>query len=82
MQKDEIGQKVVGILEKVLDSKEKLPKAYDQDISPVLDSIRFVSLIIEIETTFNMEIDEDDFEISKLDTVEKIIDLVSGYLKE
>lgn len=36
------------------------------------DSLRFVELIVDIETEFNIEIIDDDIDIDKLDNLENI----------
>ena len=41
-----------------------------------------VTFIVEIESKFEIEIDDDDFELNNMDTVEKIANLVTRYLSE
>ena len=45
---------------------------YEEDLRRKLDSIRIVSLIMEIEEKFNVEIKEIDF--AKTNSIKKIID--------
>lgn len=80
MERKEICDKVFAILKQILDEGETLSEKFDEDISGAMDSIKFVTLIVQIEKEFNIEIDDDDFEISKMDTINKISDLISTYI--
>lgn len=44
-----------------------------------LDSLLMVTLLIEIEETFNIQLDEADMNPLELTTVKSVIDLVSKY---
>lgn len=82
MTNNEIGNKVSNIIGEVLQNGKTVPESFDADISQLLDSIEFVTLIVEIESMFEIEIDDDDFEISKLDTINKIVELINTYLEK
>ena len=71
MSKNDICEKVMGILKQILD--------YNNGLIP---TIEFVTFIVEIESEFEIEIDDDDFELNNMDTVEKIANLVTRYLSE
>ncbi|WP_270564217.1 acyl carrier protein [Clostridium beijerinckii] len=75
----EIGEKVFEVLKQVLNDDNKLPATFDDNINQSLDSIQFVTLIVEIENMFDIEIDDEDFEISKMCNINKISDLISAY---
>jgi acyl carrier protein len=79
MNKKEIGDKVFGILQQIINKEKKPPKTYDEDISKLLDSIEFVSLIVEIENMFDIEISDDDFDLSNMDNINKICELIISY---
>lgn len=52
----------------------------DGDLLEVLDSVEFVTLLVEIETEFDIEIDDSDYELKKMSTVSRIAELVEKYL--
>ena len=80
MSKNDICEKVMGILKQILDYLP-LP-TYTEEFGERLSSIEFVTFIVEIESEFEIEIDDDDFELNNMDTVEKIANLVTRYLSE
>ena len=47
-----------------------------------LDSLSMVSLLLEIEVSFGIELDESDMDPFALDTVQSIVDLVERYIGE
>ena len=76
-----ICEKIVEILNQILDyNKDLVPKNYTEEFGENLTSIEFVTFIVEVESTFDVEINDDDFELKNLDTVEKISNLVTKYL--
>lgn len=81
MTNNEIGNKVSTIIGEVLQNGKAVPESFDADISQLLDSIEFVTLIVEIESMFDIGIDDDDFEVSKLDSINKIVELINTYLE-
>jgi phosphopantetheine attachment domain protein len=46
----------------------------------LLDSLLMVTLLIEIEETFNIQLDESDMNPLELTTVKSVIDLVNKYI--
>ena len=83
MSKNDICEKVMGILKQTLDYNNGLiPTTYTEEFGERLSSIEFVTFIVEIESEFEIEIDDDDFELNNMDTVEKIANLVTRYLSE
>lgn len=80
MRKEEISNKIFQIVRKIVTNEEALNLKYDDDIRYMLDSIQFVTLIVEIESTFNVEVRDEDFEIEKLGSIEKITELILSYM--
>ena len=81
MSRDEISKKIYEIMKEVF-GEEKNIQGLDEDLLDKLDSIEFVSLIVEIETEFLIEIDDQDYELEKMSTVNKIAELVERYLNK
>lgn len=81
MSRDEISKKIYEIMKEVF-GEEKNIQGLDEDLLDKLDSIEFVSLIVEIETEFLIEIDDKDYELEKMSTVNKIAELVERYLNK
>jgi len=80
MDKKEICEKVFHILKQIFGDEENLPKTFEEEISGKIDSLKFVMLIVEIENQFYIEINEDDFEVNKLSSIEKIADIIIKYI--
>lgn len=80
MRKEEISNQIFQIVRKIVTNEETLNLKYDDDIRYMLDSIQFVTLIVEIESTFNVEVRDEDFEIEKLGSIEKITELILSYM--
>lgn len=45
------------------------------------DSIKMITLIVEIENEFGIEFDDDDLDIKKLDLLENIINIIMNKLE-
>ena len=67
------------------------PSKYTSDTLPsdqslieleILDSFGFVSLIVYIEETWNIQIDDSDFTMDKMGSIDKIVDLVDQYVSK
>ena len=82
MSKSEIGNQIFSLIEEVLNEESKKIKSFDDDISEILDSVGFVTLIVEIETFFDIEINDDDYEVYKINTINKLADLVETYMEK
>jgi len=80
MNKNEICDKLYLILKQVLEEEEKLPESFDENISEKIDSVEFVMLIVEVENQFQIKINDDDFEIEKIASIDKLADLIIKYL--
>lgn len=46
-----------------------------------LDSLNAIELIVELEMEFAIEFDEDDLLVERINTVEKIVELVKKYIE-
>lgn len=67
MSKNDICEKVMGILKQILDYNNGLiPTTYTEEFGERLSSIEFVTFIVEIESKFEIEIDDDDLSIHSL----------------
>lgn len=78
MDNQNIKEKVTAILGKVLEG-DSFPSSNDVDFSNSINSIQFVNLLIEIENEFDIEIDDEDFNMKILSSVNRITDLVILY---
>jgi phosphopantetheine attachment domain protein len=77
---NEIKEKIYNIIKDMMTEEGKKIESNQYDVVENLDSIEFVSLIVEIETEFNIEIDDNDYDIEKMNSVEKLTNLVSRYI--
>lgn len=80
MKKNEVCMKVAEILQSVFEENIEVPLDYDDDIRNLLDSIQFVTLIVELESKFKIAITDEDFEIEKMCNIDKIADLIMSYI--
>lgn len=80
MSKKDICEKLYVIIKQVLEEEGKLPASFDDNLSDKLDSIEFVMVIVEIENQFRIKIDDDDFEIANIASIDKLADLVIRYM--
>lgn len=75
-----ITEKIVKILKGIIEGDEIKPESdLQEDIG--LDSLGLVTLLIEIEKEFNIELEETDMDPFELITVSDVCDLVSKYCK-
>ena len=79
MCKNEIYEEIYSILQKVFEDEEKLPKTFEESFSDKIDSIEFVMLVVETESRFNIKIDDEDFEIEKVGSINSLADLIIKY---
>ena len=81
MTADIIKTQVIGILEELC--VEKITDLSVQLLSDLaMDSLRMVMLLVMIEDTFEIELDESDMNPYSLITVQDVIDLVLKYKAE
>ena len=78
MEISSIETKIMDIMKEVLD-EEKIANC-DGNLLDVLDSIEFVTLIVEIETEFEIEIDDSNYDMEKLGDIHKLAELVEKYM--
>ena len=77
----ELFEKVTEIL-KNLSGLEKIEKTQNLQNDLALDSLSLVTLLIEIEETFNITLDESDMNPFELTVVSDVITLVQKYINE
>lgn len=78
-------KKVIKLLAEVLNlSYEKIAGINGDDnlIEYALDSLTAIELVVNLESEFDIEVDEDDLLIEKLDTINKIILLIKKYISK
>lgn len=79
MEQFEIKEKVMGVIEKLCGIIPENEEArLLEDIG--FDSLRMVMLLLEIEETFGIELDESDLNPFKLITVKDVINLSEKYV--
>lgn len=75
----EVFEKISGILSELSGIKEIKPEDnLKEDLA--LDSLSMVTLLLEIEERFNIELDESDMNPFDLNTVEDAVNLAEKYL--
>ena len=82
MNRNEVCEEILKMVSKVIDERKKsapVIKRIVDDISEKLDSVEFVMLIVDIENKFGVSVSDDDFEIERVNTVDKLADLVCNY---
>lgn len=82
MEKKDICIEVKGLFNNIVETDEKIPQMFSDDFSESLDSIELVMLIVEIENAFDIKVEDADFEIEKINTIDKIADLIMTYKKQ
>lgn len=70
--------KIIEILKELSGLEEVKPEA-DLKIDLALDSFSMVALLITIEDTFQIELEESDLNPYQLNTVQDVVDLVEKY---
>lgn len=84
----EIQEKIIKIIEEILkkDNEENYMKNKVEEDMPLetygIDSFQFISLIVEIEKSFQIEIPETFLSFEKLDTVSSIVKCVERLLNK
>ena len=72
-------QKICEVLSE-LTGKETVSSTDSLQADLALDSLSAVTLLLEIEDSFGIQLDESDMDLSKLNLVEDVITMVSGYV--
>lgn len=76
-----VENKVVELLAQ-LSGKKSVAKEEKLQFDLTLDSLTMVTMLIEIEEAFNIQLQEDDMNPYDLNTVQDVIDLVKKYKGE
>lgn len=63
-----------------LTCKETISSTDSLQADLALDSLSAVTLLLAIEDAFGIQLDESDMDLSKLNLVEDVITMVSGYV--
>ncbi|MFR2755389.1 MAG: acyl carrier protein [Eisenbergiella massiliensis] len=79
MERKSIAEQILNVFKMVM-KDDNFSTDFDEDITGGLDSIGFVTLVVELENEFDIEFDDEDFELSKMKSVNQITDLVIKYL--
>lgn len=74
-----VEQKICDILLE-LTGKETVSLTDSLQADLALDSLSAVTLLLETEDTFGIQLDESDMDLSKLELVEDVIAMVSDYV--
>lgn len=77
----ETTEKVIDIL-KELSGREEIKETDSLQNEVVLDSLALVTLLLEIEDTFSIQLDESDMNPYDLITVSDVVALVGRYCNE
>lgn len=78
MEKNIIAEKVIGIIK--AHSEENLRQENLLNLSfedGIVNSLEFVSIVIELETEFDIEFDDDMLLISSYENIEQLVDYIS-----
>ena len=83
MNKTNIEETVREIIASRMKDKEKIEKlAYDTPLLTLgIDSILALSILVEIEEAYDIEIDDSDLNMDKIKDVASFADLVRGYIE-
>lgn len=78
MDKNSIAEKVIEIIK--THSEEEITQENILDLSfenGIINSLEFVSIVIELETEFDIEFDDDMLLISSYENIEQLVDYIS-----
>lgn len=79
MTRQEVCDVVFKLINQILEEKNVKLNSAEEDISDLLNSIEFVTLVVEIESAFQIEFNDDDFDLDKMSSVNSIADLIMKY---
>lgn len=79
-----IEEKVKSIITSRMKDRSKIAKlAYDTPLLSLgIDSILALSILVELEEEFDIEIDDSDLNMDKIRDINSFADLVRGYLEK
>lgn len=79
---DKITNKVVELINKLYEDIIFTEKMYNEDITQIcLDSIGFMMLVVLIEEEFNVEIPAKQLNLEKMNTINKISNIIRDLIK-
>lgn len=78
---NEITERVIKILVEILECEEEQLKSQEEkDLTDMgLDSIKAIELVVNLESEYEIMIDEDDLLLENLNTINKIVQVVAKY---
>lgn len=76
---NEIQEKILGIVNDIIETVEIKPDQFEVDLSTIgMDSITFIRIVVALEEAFSIEIPDEFLLITEMNTVEKITNVVSS----
>lgn len=82
MEKEEIRSKVINIITDVLQSSIECLDVENANFIDILDSISFIQIIIRLEETFGIAIDDQYLFIDRFSNLELIVEMIQAVLKK
>ncbi len=74
---------ILNIINRVLETSEITERDINEDLSVLgISSIMFISIVVDIEEKYNIEIPDEYLLFTEIGTVNKIIDIVTSVMKE
>ena len=80
----DINQQLKEIIAEIISHEVQISDIYDETVLTVdlgFNSIQIVNLIVELETKYNIDIEDDDLDIENLTVYKNLFDMVSEKLK-
>lgn len=76
-------QKIINLLSSISNTKiiEKIDNSTSLTNDIGFDSIKIIALIVQIEESFNIILDDDDLEFDNLDIVGNLVNLIESKVK-
>lgn len=78
----EIRSKVLEIVSAHIEDKEIITEQADEDLlQHVMDSIKFITIIVALEETFEIEVPDENLLITEMGTVNKMVNVITEALQ-
>lgn len=78
--KKEIQVEVMQILGRIIEDENRLPRGINDNFGENIDSLEFVMMFVELEETYGIQINDEDFEIENASTINKVSELILKYI--
>ena len=82
MNYNEICEKIMEIVENIIEEDNEKICWNKWNPADDLDSIQIVGMIIEIESFFNIEFKDEDYDLENMSSIYKISNIVQKYVKD